>query len=68
MDKLKKVILQKISEDKQKYSMKGRSRKEVVKTSVYDKLDWFEKYTMKKSNKLLPDFADKATSYIIAGD
>lgn len=48
MDKLKKVILQKISEDKQKYSMKGRSRKEVVKTSVYDKLDWFEKYTMKK--------------------
>ena len=50
-----------IKRDKEKYKDQSSSS-EKKKATIYEKLDWFEKYIQEKHNHLKPDIAEGAIS------
>lgn len=64
---IKNTLSMTISRDKQKYKLPPNSTTQ-NKSTIYEKLDWFEKYLSTKHNRLLPEIATGAFSTIVSGD
>lgn len=61
IEKIKHNVMQTIRRDKEKYKNQSVST-EKKKATIYEKLDWFEKYMQGKHNHLKPEFAEGAVS------
>lgn len=68
IESLKQSLLDKLETDKIKYKQKQVKEEAIAKSSVYDKLDWFEKYVKNRHNMLLPEHAEGALTLIVSGD
>lgn len=67
LEEIKKKLFEVISRDKAKYKDIKKS-KENKKSSIYEKLDWFEQYLRTKHNRLNPDIVQGAFSAIYKVD
>lgn len=61
IEKVKHNIMKTIKRDKEKYKDQSSSG-EKKKATIYEKLDWFEKYIQEKHNHLKPDIVEGAIS------
>lgn len=68
IESLKQSLLSKISKDKDKYRQTKSDDKKGRKSTVYEKLEWFENYVSTKRNRLYPQYAEGAISMIVTGD
>lgn len=67
LDEIKRNIYRVISRDKEKYKDK-QAAKEERKATIYEKLDWFEKYLQTKHNRMNLDIISGAYSGVVTGD
>lgn len=67
LDEIKRNIYRVISRDKEKYKDK-QAAKEERKATIYEKLDWFEKYLQTKHNRRNLDIISGAYSGVVTGD
>lgn len=67
LDEIKRNIYRVILRDKEKYKDK-QVTKEKRKATIYEKLDWFEKYLQTKHNLMNLDIVSGAYSGIVTGD
>lgn len=67
LNQIKSNLYNVISRDKEKYKDKQVSQ-EKRKASIYEKLDWFEKYLNTKHNRMKLDLVSGAYSGIVTGD
>lgn len=68
IDDVKNNLFLTISRDKQKYKSPQNTNNIQNKSTIYQKLDWFEKYLSTKHNRLRPEIAMGAFSGIVSGD
>lgn len=61
--KIKENLSLIIKRDKDKYKNNKSNQNKGKKSTIYEKLDWFEKYLNTKHNRLNSDIADCAVSY-----
>ena len=69
IDVLKKAAMCVIDRDKVKYKSnndKHKNESQPSKSTIYEKLEWMEKYLLGRYNKLRPDIAARSFSTIIA--
>lgn len=67
IDEIKQILFKVISRDKDRYKDKHESRKE-NKSTIYEKLDWMEKYLKSKHNRLNSDMFSGGFSMIVSDD
>ena len=67
LDEIKRNIYRVILRDKEKYKDK-QAAKEERKATIYEKLDWFEKYLQTKHNRMNLDIISGAYSGVVTGD
>ena len=67
LDEIKRNICRVILRDKEKYKDK-QVTKEKRKATIYEKLDWFEKYLQTKHNRMNLDIVSGAYSGVVTGD
>lgn len=67
IDEIKMNLNNVILRDKEKYKDTQVSH-EKRKATIYEKLDWFQKYLRTKHNRLKPKFASRVYSAIVTGD
>lgn len=68
IEEIKQNLLDIILRDKEKYKDSKPPLNEKKKATIYEKLDWFEKYLDTKHNRLKPDIAENAFSGIYRVD
>lgn len=67
LDEIKRNIYRVILRDKEKYKDK-QVAKEKRKATIYEKLDWFEKYLQTKHNRMNLDIVSGTYSGVVTGD
>ena len=67
LNEIKRNIHRVILSDKEKYKDK-QVTKEERKATIYEKLDWFEKYLQTKHNRMNLDFVSGTYSGVVTGD
>ena len=67
LDEIKRNIYRVILRDKEKYK-DIQAAKEERKATIYEKLDWFEKYLQTKHNRMNLDIISGAYSGVVTGD
>lgn len=67
INQIKRNLYNVILRDKEKYKDTQVSH-EKSKATIYEKLDWFEKYLQTKHNRLKPELASGAYSAVVTGD
>lgn len=67
INQIKRNLYNVILRDKEKYKDTQVSH-EKRKATIYEKLDWFEKYLPTKHNRLKPELASGAYSAVVTGD
>lgn len=67
LEEIKRNISRVIMRDKEKYKDK-QATKEKRKATIYEKLDWFEKYLQTKHNRMNLDIVSGTYSGVVTGD
>ena len=67
IDEIKKKLFNVIARDKEKYKADKPSG-ERKKSTIYEKLDWFERYLESRHNRINPDIVGGGFCGIIGGD
>ena len=64
LEEIKLKLFEVISRDKKKYENKQKPIQKKKSSTIYEKLDWFEKYINTKHNRLKSDIVGEAFSTV----
>lgn len=67
IDEIKEILFNVIARDKNRYKDKQTSQKE-SKSTIYDKLDWMERYLKSRHNRVNSDIIGGGFSGVVFGD